>query len=65
MTLNHVLVRVIADTQRHAGHADILRELIDGSAGFLQGNDSIPPGDGAWWEEYRNRLERVAREAGG
>ncbi|MDX2812851.1 DinB family protein [Streptomyces sp. PA03-5A] len=64
VTLNHVLVRVIADTQRHAGHADILRELIDGSVGFLQGNDSIPSDDRAWWEEYRARLERVAREAG-
>ncbi|MBC9724388.1 DinB family protein [Streptomyces sp. TRM68367] len=63
VTLNHVLARMIADTHRHAGHADILRELIDGSVGMLPGNTSLPPGDRAWWERYRDRLERAAREA--
>ncbi|WP_405949000.1 DinB family protein [Streptomyces prunicolor] len=65
VTLNHILVRVISDTQRHAGHADIVRELIDGSVGYLQGNDNMPPGDQAWWEGHRDRLERVARDADG
>ncbi|MFJ8667339.1 DinB family protein [Streptomyces sp. NPDC093600] len=65
VTLHHLLVRVISDTQRHAGHADIVRELIDGSAGSLPGKDSMPPGDQAWWQGHRSRLERVAREAGG
>ena len=65
VTLNHILVRVISDTQRHAGHADIVRELIDGSVGYLDGNDNMPPGDRAWWEGHRSRLERVAREADG
>ncbi|SFX80295.1 DinB family protein (plasmid) [Streptomyces atratus] len=64
VTLNHILVRVISDTQRHAGHADIVRELIDGSVGCQEGNDSMPPEDRAWWEKHRRRLERVAREAG-
>ena len=62
-TLHHIVVRVISDTQRHAGHADILREFIDGSVGCLQGKDNLPPEGEAWWEEYRSRLERVAREA--
>ncbi|MES4891023.1 DinB family protein [Streptomyces sp. NPDC096012] len=65
VTLHHVLVRVISDTQRHAGHADIVRELIDGSVGYLQGKDSMPSEDQAWWESHRSRLERVAREADG
>ncbi|WP_377266927.1 DinB family protein [Peterkaempfera sp. SMS 1(5)a] len=65
VTLHHIVVRVIADTQRHAGHADILRELIDGSAGWLRGKENIPPGDETWWEDYRRRLERVAQEADG
>lgn len=65
VTLNHILVRVISDTQRHAGHADIVRELIDGSVGYLQGKDNMPPGDQAWWEDHRDRLERAAREADG
>ncbi|MFF7176629.1 DinB family protein [Streptomyces pseudovenezuelae] len=62
-TLHHILVRVISDTQRHAGHADIVRELIDGSVGCLQNKGDMPPGDQAWWASYRSRLERVAREA--
>ncbi|MFI9614354.1 DinB family protein [Streptomyces sp. NPDC052023] len=65
VTLHHAVVRVIADTHRHAGHADILRELIDGAVGMREDNTSIPTGDSAWWEEYRGRLERAAREAGG
>ncbi|MFE3143525.1 DinB family protein [Streptomyces scopuliridis] len=64
VTLHRVLVHVIADTQRHAGHADIVRELIDGAVGMAEGNDNMPPGDQSWWENYRSRLERVAREAG-
>jgi Protein of unknown function (DUF664) len=64
VTLHQILVHVIAETHRHAGHADIVRELIDGAAGLREGNDNMPPGDQAWWENYRSQLERVAREAG-
>ncbi|MFE6286254.1 DinB family protein [Streptomyces sp. NPDC057877] len=64
VTLHHAVVRVIADTHRHAGHADILRELMDGAVGMNEGNDSMPPGNAAWWQGYRDRLERAAREAG-
>jgi uncharacterized damage-inducible protein DinB len=63
VTLHHAVVRVIADTQRHAGHADIIRELMDGAVGMNEENDSMMPGDPAWWEDYRARLERAAREA--
>ena len=41
VTLHHILVHVTADTQRHAGHADIIRELIDGSVGMLR-TESAP-----------------------
>ena len=34
VTLHRVLVHVLADLTRHAGHADILREDIDGAAGL-------------------------------
>ena len=63
MTLHHALVRVLADTQRHAGHADILRETLDGSVGMREDNSSLPTDDAAWWKEYRDRLERTAEEA--
>lgn len=64
VTLHQILVHMIAETQRHAGHADIVRELIDGAAGLRQDNDNMPPEDRAWWAAYRNRLEETAREAG-
>jgi hypothetical protein len=63
VTLHHILVRVTADTGRHAGHADIIRELIDGAAGLMARNSSLPPGDEAWWSGHRDRVERAAREA--
>jgi hypothetical protein len=63
--LHLVLVHVIAETNRHAGHADIVRELIDGAAGLRAGNDNLAPGDAAWWAAYRARLENVARGVGG
>jgi Protein of unknown function (DUF664) len=63
MTLHHAIVHVTAETQRHAGHADIIRELIDGSAGLLREAGNLPPGDAAWWRDYRARLEEAARAA--
>ena len=55
---------MVAETNRHAGHADIVRELIDGAVGMRADPDNMATVDRAWWEEYRERLERVAREAG-
>ncbi|HZN76833.1 MAG TPA: DinB family protein [Micromonosporaceae bacterium] len=64
VTLHRILIHMIAETDRHAGHADIVRELIDGTVGLRDGNTNIPGQDEAWWASYRDRLERVAREAG-
>ncbi len=63
VTLHKVLVHVIAETNRHAGHADIVRELLDGAAGLREGNSNLPANDQSWWEDYRNRLEQAARDA--
>jgi uncharacterized damage-inducible protein DinB len=63
VTLHRILIHVIAETNRHGGHADLVRELIDGAVGLRADNDNMPPGDDTWWEEYRNRLEQAAREA--
>ena len=65
VTLHRILVHMIAETHRHAGHADIVRELIDGAVGLRSDNDNLPPGDRAWWEQYHARLEDAARRAGG
>ena len=63
VTLHQILVHVIAETHRHAGHADIVRELIDGAVGMRADNDNLAVGDQAWWENHRSRVERAAREA--
>ncbi|MET7947198.1 DUF664 domain-containing protein [Micromonospora sp. NPDC005324] len=63
VTLHHVLVHVTAETQRHAGHADIVRELIDGAAGLLSRNDNLPPVAESWWLGYRQRVEQAALDA--
>jgi len=64
VTLHRILVHMVAETDRHAGHADIVRELIDGAVGLRQDNDNMTPGDRAWWESFRGRLEQAARQAG-
>ncbi len=56
-------MHVIAETNRHAGHADIVRELIDDAVGLREDNDNMAPGDAEWWAGYRDRLEQVAHEA--
>lgn len=61
VTLHRIIVHVIADMDRHAGHADIVRELIDGSAGLSVRNDNLPSTDARYWIEYRERLELAAR----
>jgi len=63
VTLHRILVHMIAETDRHAGHADVVRELIDGAVGLRPDNDNLPPVDQAWWESYRERLEQVAQQA--
>jgi uncharacterized damage-inducible protein DinB len=64
VTLHQILVHVVAETHRHAGHADIVRELIDGATGVRQASPNMPSADQAWWESYRDRLEQIAQQAG-
>ncbi|HEX9993225.1 MAG TPA: DinB family protein [Acidimicrobiales bacterium] len=65
VTLHQILVHMIAETHRHTGHADIVRELVDGQVGLRQDNDNMAPGDKEWWETYRARLEAAAKGVGG
>lgn len=64
VVLHEVLVRMIDETARHAGHADIVRELTDGAAGLRAANTNLPDRDENWWAEYVDRLRHVAEEAG-
>jgi uncharacterized damage-inducible protein DinB len=61
--LFNILVHVISETNRHAGHADILREQLDGPAKIATDNPNLPKHDAAWWENYRARAEQAARAA--
>jgi hypothetical protein len=59
------ILHVTVDTQRHAGHADIVRELIDGTIGLLPGINAVPERDEAGWVERRNLVEQAAIAAAG
>jgi hypothetical protein len=61
VTLQQIMVYVTAEIARHAGHADIIRELIDGAAGDNDGN--LPDQTAQVWASYRSRLEEAATKA--
>ena len=65
VTLHQVLVHLLAEASRHAGHADVVRELLDGQAGMRRGGSNLPEEDEAWWRDYRVRLEQAAEAAQG
>jgi len=62
VTLHFILVHMTTETDRHAGHADIVRELIDGAAGLRVDSSNLP--DKVDWEAYVARLRRTAESFG-
>ena len=54
-TLGFLLVRMAAETAQHAGHADIIRELIDGRGGPDHGML-----DDVSWRDYVARIQAAA-----
>jgi hypothetical protein len=63
VTLHHILVSVATETSRHAGHADLVRELIDGAIGLTASRPNLPSGDQPWWQAHHDRVERAAQQA--
>jgi hypothetical protein len=61
VTVRRVAVHVIAELARHAGHADILRELLDGTAGMRPGDANLSALGATAREERRNRIESDAQ----
>jgi len=59
-----ILVHMLAETSRHAGHADILREELDGMVGTDAESMALRKHDAAFWAEQRAKIERAARAAG-
>jgi hypothetical protein len=56
-TLGVLLLRMVAETAQHAGHADIVRELIDGSAGADHDGDGW---DRDHWRAYLAQVQAAA-----
>ena len=54
-TLGVLLIRMVAETAQHAGHADIVRELIDGKGG--PDHDAI---DEPGWRGYIAQVQAAA-----
>ncbi|HSU36998.1 MAG TPA: DinB family protein [Propionibacteriaceae bacterium] len=54
-TLGVLLIRMVAETAQHAGHADIIRELIDGRGGP---DHDLADADG--WRTYLARVQTAA-----
>jgi len=61
--LFNIMVHVLNDTTRHAGHADILREQLDGRTGVAAGHEEQI--DIAAREAHRSKIEQAARAAAG
>lgn len=57
-TLGQLLSYVSLDLARHAGHADILREQIDGAVGWWGPGDNVPAGYD--WAAYVAKLAGIA-----
>jgi Protein of unknown function (DUF664) len=55
-TLGVLLIRMVAETAQHAGHADIIRELVDGKGG--PDHDEVL--DGSSWRTYVARIQAAA-----
>ena len=63
VTLHQILVHMVAERAHHLGHADILRELIDGTAGQRPGDPNLSPRSPEEWAAHRAAIG-ACREAG-
>jgi len=55
-TLGELVIRMVAETAQHAGHADILRETIDGKAAFTTVSDRGEQ----YWTAHVARVQAAA-----
>lgn len=64
-TLHRILVHMIAETNRHLGHVDVLREGLDGMNGLREDVTNMPELDADGWADYVMRVEAEAIKASG
>jgi uncharacterized damage-inducible protein DinB len=60
VTLGQILIHVALDEARHAGHADIVREQLDGLVGFRKPGNNLPEWSAQQWAAHVERLQRIA-----
>ncbi len=61
--LFNILVHVLTEANRHAGHVDILREQLDGTIGTDAQNTALRERNTAFWEDRYAKIERAAKAA--
>jgi hypothetical protein len=61
VTLQRIIVHMTVETARHAGHADIVRELIDGAIGQAPGDGMVAHRDATGWAAHHARVDEAAR----
>lgn len=64
VTLHQILAHMCVETAHHLGHADILRELLDGRAGQRPGDPNLSRRTPEGWAVHRARIEAAAVAAG-
>ena len=62
-TLGALLVLHLAEVARHVGHADIVRELADGRAGWHPDSRLLPTEDREHWEQQVEQARTLAKRA--
>ena len=60
VTLGQIIVHMALDEARHAGHADILRQQLDGAVGLRSEGNNLPEWDEQRWADYVARLTLIA-----
>ena len=63
MTLHQILVHLCVETARHAGHVDIVRELIDRAVGNGPRDPNVTGRTAAQWANHSARIEATAQAA--
>jgi len=63
--LFNIMVHILSETSRHAGHADILREQLDGAIGDGPESTASQTYDAAYWKSRYSIIEQAANAARG